>query len=102
MLNCEKPKMLFIKKMNDSNISENPNILSIAIMEMCRLKNEESFCPSEVIKWIYPESWQYFLEDVLIEMMKLYQAGMIEVTNNQIPIPPDRIPDGELRIKSRF
>ncbi|MCL6259646.1 DUF3253 domain-containing protein [Aquiflexum sp. TKW24L] len=88
--------------MKGSNISDIQPILAIAIMEMCRAKKGESFCPSEVVKWIYPESWQHFMEDVLVEMMKLYQIGMIEVTQNKIPISPDRIPKGELRIKAKF
>jgi hypothetical protein len=88
--------------MNEHHDSENLNILAIAIMEMCRMKKGESFCPSEVVKWIYPASWEYFLEDVKREMMRLYQIGKIEVTQNQIPIPFDIVPVDEVRIKCKI
>jgi len=88
--------------MTDYSNSEIPNILSVAIMEMCRMRKGEGFCPSEVVKWLYPESWHHFMEDVLREMMVLYQIGQIEVTQNQIPLPPDRVPVGEVRIKGKF
>jgi len=77
-------------------------ILAIAIMEMCRVKKGVSFCPSEVVKWLYPESWHHFMEDVTLEMMKLYQSGNIEVTQNHLPIPIEGIPKGEVRIKAKF
>jgi hypothetical protein len=83
-------------------IPEHPKILAIAIMEMCRMKKGESFCPSEVVKWIYPTSWPHFLEDVKREMMDLYQMGKIEVIQNQIPIPLDKIPVGEVKIKAKI
>lgn len=82
--------------------TDHPHILAVAIMEMCRVKNGESFCPSEVVKWIYPESWPHFMEEVLEEMMILYKTGKIEVTQNQIPIPTVGIPKGEVRIKAKF
>ncbi|MCH6233046.1 DUF3253 domain-containing protein [Cognataquiflexum rubidum] len=82
--------------------SDHPHILADAIMEMCRVKKGESFCPSEVVKWIYPESWYHFMEEVTTEMMKLYQSGKIEVTQNHLPIPMEGIPKGEVRIKAKF
>lgn len=81
---------------------DNSNILAVAILEMCRIKKEESFCPSEVVKWIYPQSWKHFMDEVLEEMMILYNTGKIEVTQNQLPIPTDSFPKGEVRIKAKF
>ena len=88
--------------MSISTPSDHPHILAVAIMEMCRVKKGESFCPSEVVKWIYPESWHHFMEEVTTEMMKLYQSGKIEVTQNHLPIPMEGIPKGEVRIKAKF
>ena len=88
--------------MSISTASDHPHILAVAIMEMCRVKKGESFCPSEVVKWIYPESWHHFMEEVTMEMMKLYQSGKIEVTQNHLPIPMEGIPKGEVRIKAKF
>jgi hypothetical protein len=91
-----------MKSMSNFLISESPNILAIAILEMCRVKNGESFCPSEVVKWMYPQSWDYFMDDVLDEMMTLYRKGQIIVTENKIPIPVDSDPKGNLRIESKI
>ncbi|MCH6199225.1 DUF3253 domain-containing protein [Aquiflexum sp. LQ15W] len=82
--------------------SENPNVLAVAILEMCRLKRGHPFYPEEVVRWIYPESWRYFVEEVLEEMMKLYRLGKIEVTQNQIPVPFIGIPRGEVSITFEF
>lgn len=82
--------------------SDNSNILAVAIIEMCRIKKEESFCPSEVVKWIYPQSWKHFMDEVMEEMMILYKTGKIEVTQNQLPISTEGIPKGEVRIKAKF
>lgn len=88
--------------MANFSVPENTNILAIAIMEMCRMKKGESFCPSEVVKWIYPTSWPHFLVDVIREIMELYQMGKIEVIQNQTPISPDKIFVGEVKIKGKF
>ena len=77
-----------------------PNILALSIMEMGRMKKGQSFCPSEVVKWLYPQDWEFFLVDIKSEMMHLYQEGKVLVTQNGIPVNPDVIPVGPVRISS--
>lgn len=88
--------------MTKSGISESQNILAIAIMEMGRMKKGQSFSPSEVVKWIYPESWDHFMDDVMEEVMLLDQMGKIEVTQNQIQVSTEAVPVGEVRITCKF
>lgn len=77
-----------------------PNILALAILEMCRMRMGQSFYPSDVVKWLYPQDWEYFLTDIGIEMMRLYKEGKVLVTQNGIPVNPDVTPIGLVRISS--
>lgn len=77
-----------------------PNILAVAILEMCRMRKGQSFCPSDVVKWLYPQDWEFFLTDIRIEMMRLYKEGKVLVTQNGIPVNPDVTPVGPVRISS--
>ena len=74
------------------------SILEQAIMEMGRLSRGASFAPADVVKWVYPTSWEHFTEDVKDTMMELYREGKIAVTQNNREIPKDRIPEGPVRI----
>ena len=49
---------------------------------MGRLKKGGEFSPSEVLQWIFPEAWQYFIPDVLIEIERLHLDGKIVVKQN--------------------
>jgi hypothetical protein len=76
-----------------------PPVLETAILEMGRIRGEASFCPSEVVRWIYPQDWKYFMEDIQCEMMRLYRAGKVTILQNKTPIDPDKIPSGPVRIR---
>lgn len=77
-----------------------PNILALAIMEMCRMRKGQSFCPSDVGKWLYPNDWEFFLADIRKEMMHLYREGKVLVTQYGKPILPDVSPTGPVRISA--
>jgi hypothetical protein len=74
------------------------SILAQAIMEMGRLSRGASFSPSDVVRWVYPTSWEYFTEDLEEVMMELYREGKIAVTQNDKEIPKDQLPEGQVRI----
>jgi len=74
------------------------SILEQAILEMGRLSRGASFSPSDVVKWVYPTSWEYFTEDVEETMMELYREGKITVTQNNEEISKDQIPSGQVKI----
>lgn len=74
--------------------------LEQAIMELIRQRKPKSFCPSEVVRWIYPEDWRHFMPDVRKTMMDLYREKKISVTHKGLPIDPNFLPQGPVRIKS--
>jgi len=76
------------------------NPLEQAILELIRRRKPGSFCPSEVVRWIYPEDWRHFMSDVRETMMDLYRKNIITVTQKGIPIDPNFLPKGPVRIQS--
>ncbi len=74
-------------------------ILETAIFEMGRKARGESFSPTEVVKWIFPQSWPHFLVDVEEVMMRLYREGKISVTQAGKEIQKDQLPEGPVRIR---
>lgn len=77
------------------------NILRQAILEMLRMQRNSSFCPSKVVRWIYPQHWRHFMEDVQVEMMELYREGKIDVTQQGVAIDQDHLPLGPVRISKK-
>jgi len=80
---------------------KHPSILEIAIMEMGRMRKGASFCPSDVVRWLYPQDWRFFMDDVKEEMMRLYREGKISVTQKNNPVSPEFLPKGPIRIKMK-
>ena len=74
------------------------SILEQAILEMGRLARGASFAPTDVVKWVYPTSWEYFTKDVEEVMMELYREGKIAVTQDDKEIAKDRLPNGPVKI----
>jgi hypothetical protein len=74
-------------------------ILETAIMEMGRKVGDQCFCPSEVVKWMFPQDWPHFMVDVQEVMMDLYRQGKISVTQSGKEIPKDRPPLGPVKIR---
>ncbi|TFV97954.1 DUF3253 domain-containing protein [Algoriphagus kandeliae] len=74
------------------------DILRIAILEFCRQRSKSSFCPSEVVRRLYPESWRHFLPDVRAKALEMYRNGEILITQNNEPIDPNVEPKGPIRI----
>ena len=87
--------------MKHFNQSIEPNPLRQAILEMARMHQDRSFCPSEVVRWLFPQDWKYFMQDVREEMMDLYREGAILVTQKGNAIDPSTEPKGPLRISRK-
>lgn len=73
-------------------------VLRVAILDFCRRSKESSFCPSEVVRQMYPEDWREFLPDIRVVMMEMYREGYIQVTQKGEPIDPYQQPVGPVRI----
>jgi hypothetical protein len=52
-------------------------ILVLATMEMAKRKKNTAFCSSEVVKWIYPNDWEWFLEEENKALNWLFDKGYI-------------------------
>ena len=74
-------------------------MLETAILEMGRVRGESSFCPSEVVRWIYPQDWRFFMEDIQAEMMRLYREGKVVILQKNLPVDPNDFPQGPVRIR---
>lgn len=74
-------------------------VLETAILEMGRKAGQESFCPTQVAKWLYPQAWLHFMEDVHETMMEMYREGKITVYQDGKEINPNATPEGPIRIK---
>ena len=73
-------------------------VLRTAIFDFCRRRGEKSFCPSEVVRLMYPEDWELFMPEIREEMMQMYRQGLIQVTQKGHPIDPNFQPKGPVRI----
>ncbi len=68
---------------------------------MCRLRKDESFSLDDVVKWIYPQHWIYFISEAEEAMMELYRSGKIIVLKDDIPVVPNLISKVSYRIKAK-
>ncbi|WP_339717826.1 DUF3253 domain-containing protein [Cyclobacterium amurskyense] len=73
-------------------------ILVLATMEMAKRKKEMSFCPTEVVKWIYPSNWESFMDDENRAVAWLHEKGLITLENEGIT-PHLGNTDGVIKIK---
>ena len=54
-------------------------VLRTAILDMLRRKKQQSFYASEVVKQMFPEDWEHFLEDVNEAALELHRNGLISI-----------------------
>lgn len=73
-------------------------VLRTAILDFCRRRKKKTFCPSEVVRQLFPQDWELFMPDIHEEMMQMYHEGLIEVTQKGNPIDPNQNPRGPVRI----
>tara|TARA_R110002074_G_scaffold218282_3_gene388709 strand:+ start:320 stop:610 length:291 start_codon:yes stop_codon:yes gene_type:complete len=52
-------------------------ILVQATMEMAKRKRGNAFCPTDVLKWIYPTDWQSFIDEEYKAVNWLHERGCI-------------------------
>ncbi|SEF48880.1 DUF3253 domain-containing protein [Algoriphagus boritolerans] len=73
-------------------------ILRVAILDFCGRRKEKSFCPSEVLRQMFPEDWELFMPDIREVMMAMYREGLIQVSQRGVPVNPFENPNGPVRI----
>lgn len=74
------------------------DVLRTAILDFCRRKKGVSFCPSEVVRQMFPEDWELFLEEIKAEMIQMHREGLIHVTQNGILVEPSENSKGPFKI----
>jgi hypothetical protein len=75
-------------------------VLRVAILDFCRRRKNNSFCPSEVVRQLYPEDWRHFMPEIRAVMMDMYREGLIRVTQQNKPVDPNQLPIGPVRISA--
>lgn len=75
-------------------------VLRTAILDFCRRKKGKTFCPSEVVRQLFPQDWELFMVDIREEMMHMYREGLIQVSQKGNLIDPGNDPIGPVRISS--
>lgn len=73
-------------------------VLRVAILDFCYRRKEKSFCPSEVLRRMFPEDWKLFMPDIREVMMAMYREGLIQVSQRGVPVDPFKTPKGPVRI----
>jgi len=59
-------------------------VLRTAILDMLRRKKGESFNSSEVVRQMYPQDWEQFLEEVNTEIFELYREGLLSIDEAEL------------------
>ncbi|MFN3998141.1 DUF3253 domain-containing protein [Algoriphagus sp.] len=73
-------------------------VLRTAIFDFCNRRKAKSFCPSEVVRQMFPEDWALFMPDIREVMMVMYREGLIQVSQKGIPVDREENPKGPVRI----
>ncbi|MDI1321095.1 MAG: DUF3253 domain-containing protein [Algoriphagus sp.] len=73
-------------------------VLRTAILEMCRQTKKDGFYPAEVLKLMFPQDWEQFLEEIITVALEMYKEGLIQITQNGMPIDSDSVPKGPIMI----
>ncbi|WP_375582482.1 hypothetical protein [Cyclobacterium xiamenense] len=75
------------------------DILVVATMEMAKRKKGSFFPASDVVQWIYPNDWHYFMEEEMEALMWLHQHGFLEVEAAGRPLAPNFLPADPVTIR---
>lgn len=73
-------------------------VLRTAILDWVWRKKGKPFSPLEVIRQMYPQSWEYFIPDILEEMMQMNQEELIQVFLEGEKVNANHIPTGKEEI----
>lgn len=73
-------------------------VLRMAILDYCSRRKEKTFCPSEVIRQMFPEDWELFMPEIQEVIMTMCREGLIQVSQKGVPVDPFKNPKGPVRI----
>ena len=75
-------------------------VLRSAILDMLRRKKGETFNSSEVVRQMFPEDWEQFLEDVNDEAKSLSREGLITISTDTSEVDSATVTAETLEISS--
>lgn len=58
-------------------------VLRTAIFDFCRRSRGKAFCPTEVVRRMYPEDWEQFVGDILSEAMQMERENLIALSQTK-------------------
>jgi hypothetical protein len=56
------------------------NVLRIAILDFCRRKKGKSFYPSEIVRQMFPQDWELFVENLQEELAIMENENLIHLS----------------------
>lgn len=74
------------------------NVLRTAILDFCRRKKGAPFYPSEIVRQMYPEDWELFVEDLLEELGRMKKERLIELSKDGELLNLEELADGPVSI----
>jgi hypothetical protein len=51
---------------------------------------------------MFPEDWEVFMPDILAVIMEMYREGLIQVTQNEVPVDTLENPGDQVRISGIY
>lgn len=76
-------------------------VLRTAILDFCRRKKGALFYPSEIVRQMFPEDWELFVEELGEELIRMSEENLIEISQEGNPPLTKRIPDLSVSISVR-
>lgn len=73
-------------------------VLRTAILDFCRRKKGNPFRPSEIVQQMFPEDWEFFVEDLNAELLDMWRENLIEISQNSTVLVTLEIPDEPVSI----
>ncbi|MBD3628886.1 DUF3253 domain-containing protein [Cyclobacterium sp.] len=73
-------------------------ILVLATMEMAKRRRGSSFCPSDVVRWLYPNDWRHFMEEEMEAAMWLFDQDLLEIRQDGNLIDQNYLTEAPVRL----
>lgn len=73
-------------------------VLRTAILDFCRRSEGKPFCPTEVVRRMFPEDWELFTEEIKAEALRMHSENLIELAEGVTSADQSDHPDGQVLI----
>lgn len=74
------------------------NVLRTAILDWCRRSGGTSFLAGDVLRSMFPEDWELFVEDLVEELMQMHREGILVFYRDGVVLSPDDFIDAKVEI----